>query len=141
MKKNTFNTIVVSVTSALLIILWLYASLTKLFDFNHFVATLERSPLIHPYANKLGWVLLAVEFFIAIILLFPKLQKWGLYGSAILLLLFNGYILYMLMYVPHLPCSCGGIIQKFSWKQHLAFNAALLAISIIAIRSSKVVHY
>lgn len=28
----------------------------------------------------------------------------------------------MLLFVSELPCSCGGIIQRLSWKGHLAFN-------------------
>lgn len=129
-----------SIASALLIILWLYAALTKMTDHDHFVATLSRSPLIGQYAAEIGWSLLVVEFVITIFLLFPKLQALGFYGSALLLLLFTGYILYMLRFVPHLPCSCGGVIQQLSWKQHIVFNSVFLFVSIIGIKTYKAIH-
>ena len=140
MKKNILNAFTLSATIALLIILWFYAALTKVVDYNNFVATLSRSPLIDQFANTIGWTLLTVEFGIVLLLFFPKLQALGLYASALLLIVFTGYILYMLSYVPHLPCSCGGIIQQLSWKQHLIFNVAFILITIFGIRSFRAIH-
>jgi hypothetical protein len=140
MKKNIKKSFILSATTGLLIVLWLYAALTKLIDYPHFIATLQHSPLLDQLAIQIGWTLLTVEIGFVILLLVPKLQAWGLYGSAILLLLFSAYILYMLLYAAHLPCSCGGVIQKLSWKQHLIFNGAFLLISVLGIRSLKAVH-
>jgi hypothetical protein len=39
----------------------------------------------------------------------------------------------MLAYAKHLPCSCGGVIKKLTWPQHLAFNIFFLLIAMTGI--------
>jgi hypothetical protein len=50
------------------------------------------------------------------------------------MILFTAYsgaiLLNMFAYVP---CSCGGVIRKLTWPQHLAFNLFFVAISAIGI--------
>ncbi len=45
--------------------------------------------------------------------------------------LFAGYIGYMLVFVKHLPCSCGGVLQGLSWGQHLLFNLLFLLLAVM----------
>ena len=47
--------------------------------------------------------------------------------------IFTLYIGYMVAFVPKLPCSCGGIIQKMSWNQHLIFNVGFILLGVYAI--------
>jgi hypothetical protein len=56
--------------------------------------------------------------------------------SCGLMTLFTIYIAIILVVNNHIPCSCGGIIQSMSWKQHLLFNVACIILSVIGIRSS-----
>jgi len=43
----------------------------------------------------------------------------------------------MLLSGQHLPCTCGGIISKMSWKQHLGFNALFILVGLIGIIKTK----
>ncbi|MGN6801262.1 MAG: MauE/DoxX family redox-associated membrane protein [Ginsengibacter sp.] len=47
--------------------------------------------------------------------------------------MFTTYLLYMILTKSTLPCSCGGAIQKLSWRQHIFFNTFFILISIVAI--------
>jgi hypothetical protein len=37
----------------------------------------------------------------------------------------------MFLLSPYLPCSCGGLIEALSWRQHIFFNLAVMAISLL----------
>jgi hypothetical protein len=43
----------------------------------------------------------------------------------------------MISFDKNLPCSCGGIISKLSWKQHIIFNLFFIVLSVIGIRFQK----
>ena len=55
--------------------------------------------------------------------------------SLILVTAFTSYIICMKAFVEKLPCSCGGVIAKLSWNQHLLLNLGfvLLALGAIAL--------
>jgi uncharacterized membrane protein YphA (DoxX/SURF4 family) len=57
----------------------------------------------------------------------------GLYASFFFMILFTGYIVAILRFSSYIPCSCGGILQKMSWTQHLIFNIGFLLLAVIAI--------
>nr|WP_276834881.1 MauE/DoxX family redox-associated membrane protein [Chryseobacterium cucumeris] len=57
----------------------------------------------------------------------------GLIGSFVLMLIFTGYIALLLSKSKNLPCSCGGILEKMSWNQHLYFNIGCVTLSAIAL--------
>jgi hypothetical protein len=82
-------------------------------------------------------VIPAVEVIIALLLLVPKLCWWGLAASLILLLLFTGYNAGMMLWAPELPCSCGGIVQQLSWRQHLGLNLILAGLTLWSLLSNK----
>jgi putative oxidoreductase len=50
------------------------------------------------------------------------------------MLLFTFYILYMLLFEKHLPCSCGGVLKEMTWKQHLVFNLFFTAIAFTGLK-------
>jgi hypothetical protein len=70
-----------------------------------------------------------IEIAVSIFLFIPHTRKIGFRLSFILLSLFTTYVFYMIMFVPKLPCSCGGVISSFTWKQHAYFN---LSITLLA---------
>ena len=117
--------------AALLIFLYIYAALTKLFDLQNFKTVLERSPLIGENTVWVSWSIPVVEIIVSIFLFFPRFRKYGYLSSSILMAVFTLYIGYMIMFVPKLPCSCGGVMSKLTWPQHLLFNSAFFAVSII----------
>jgi hypothetical protein len=113
--------------------LFTYTALNKFLHHEQFKIVLLQSPLISAMASLLAWFIPTIEILLVSLLFFQRPRLLGLYGSFLLLALFTLYIIYMLAWVPNLPCSCGGFIQLLSWKQHLLFNSFLIVLSLIAI--------
>ena len=123
--------------SLLLIFLFAYTGSSKLLDSKGFAAVLSKIPLIGRGAGIVAILLPLAELLIVLLLLFEKTRLTGLYASLALLLLFTVYLVYMVLVVPHLPCSCGGVISSMSWKQHVVFNVVFIVLTVIGIRSTK----
>jgi hypothetical protein len=129
MKQKIFTEII----SFLLTLLFVYAATAKLLEYPRFKDQLSVEPLIASYKNILAWLLPAVELGVAALLTVKNTRFYGLYASLILLIVFTGYIAGMLLSATSLPCSCGGVINGLSWKEHLLFNLFFIAISIAGI--------
>src|SRR6202048_5203484 len=127
--KNLF----VEIISALLVFLFIYASLSKLLDFDKFIYQLSQSPFITNISWLVVWAIPLGEILISICLIIKRTRLAGLYLSFFLMLLFTGYIFIMLQYSSYLPCSCGGVLSSMSWKQHFYFNLAFTGLSVTAI--------
>lgn len=115
------------------IFLFVYTALSKLQQFHQFEAVLQKSPLLQSSSEAIAWILPTTELLVAALLFIPNTRRIGFYSSAALMIIFTVYISYMIVFTPHLPCSCGGVIKQMSWKQHLLFNLALTALSLFAI--------
>jgi hypothetical protein len=125
------------IVAALFILLFVYTALSKLVELDRFRAVLSSSPLLGSYAVLLSAAVPFLELLTSALLFFPRTRKTGLWISFILMLLFTGYIGYMLAFASHLPCSCGGVIQSLSWKQHLLFNTFMTMLAAVAVFQNK----
>lgn len=132
--KPVKKTIAIDIISALFILLFVYTATSKLFEHNTFKAILSASPLIASKANILSWLLPILELFTAALLLIPSFRKFGFLTSFILMLLFTGYVAYMILFAKDLPCSCGGVISQMTWSQHLVFNIFFTALAFVSWR-------
>jgi hypothetical protein len=132
-RKNT----VIEISSSLFILLFVYTALSKLTDYNFFVAQLNTHPGINKYADTIAWSIPGAELLISVMLLIPRTRVIGLYGSLGLMAVFTVYLLYMLQFGEHLPCSCGGVIKYMTWKQHVAFNSFFIVVAILGLWLSK----
>lgn len=128
-KKNT----IVELICALLIILFIYTGLNKMMNLDKFSSEMRRSPFIEDMASFIAYTLPPGELLLSLLLIAKRTRLLGLYLSFALMALFTGYIWLMLNYAWDLPCSCGGIISKLSWQEHLVFNGVFTGLSIIAI--------
>lgn len=117
----------------LYVVLFVYAAVSKLLDFENFQVQLGQSPLLSAFAGWLSWTVLLIELAIAAILLFPKTQMYGLYLSYLLMVLFTTYIFIILHYSPFIPCSCGGILEQMGWQEHLWFNVFFIFLAAVGI--------
>ena len=115
------------------VILFIYAAVSKLLDFENFQVQLAQSPLLSAYAGLISYAVILIEVFIAGLLLFKGTKLWGLYGTFALMTAFSMYIYLMLNYSDFVPCSCGGILEKMSWTQHLIFNVVTVFIAGVGI--------
>jgi len=124
----------IELISSLLILLFLYASISKWFDFKTFVGDMNNQPFPNWMTPLLVWGVPLIEILLAIGLMFERTRTKALYGSLILMSAFTIYTLTVLMhFFSYVPCSCGGVIKKLSWSQHLFFNLFFVVITLIAI--------
>lgn len=130
MKKG----IIVELAVVLFIILFLYTAISKIMDYEIFKEQLAESPVLAPFSKLIAIGLPIVEFLVTILLIIPKWRLKGLYSSLILMTSFTVYIVVLISFSTHLPCSCGGVLAEMSWKQHIVFNSFFVGLSILAIR-------
>lgn len=121
-------------TVALLhILLFSYAAASKLLDFQNFQVQLGQSPLLSAFAVTVSFAVPIVEFILVLMLMLSRFRLIGLYGSFVLMTMFSAYIVIVLNFSSFTPCSCGGILEKMSWTEHLIFNIVFVVIAAIAI--------
>ena len=119
------------------ILLFCYAAISKIMDFEKFQIQMKDSPLLSPFSELLPLFIIAVELFLVGLLCYQKTQNIGLLGSFILMLIFTVYIGIMLVTSENLPCSCGGILEKMTWTQHLYFNIGCAVLAFLALVLNK----
>lgn len=115
------------------IFLFVYAALNKVIDFENFQVQLAQSPLLSYFAEIVSYLIPSIEFIIVLLYLIPRFQFAALLSSFCLMVMFSTYIFIMLHFSPFIPCSCGGILDKMSWNQHLIFNLIFVLLSVLAI--------
>ncbi len=135
---QTFREAIVQTACLLFIVLFAYAGLTKLLEGHLFYDNIRNSPILgsKAMASLASWAIPLSELSVALLLIWKKTRLIGLYGAAVLMLLFTGYTMVIVFFAPYRPCSCGGIISLLSWEQHLVLNVALLLLALLAIMFS-----
>lgn len=137
MKLNTKTIrIIIETVSILYVLLFFYAAVSKLLDFENFQVQLGQSPLLSIYALWISWFVIIIEVFIALLLMFPKSRIIGFYAALSLMTMFTIYIFIILHFSSFVPCSCGGILEKMSWNTHLIFNGIFVLLAVVAITLS-----
>ena len=115
-------------------LLWFYAAVSKLINFRHFRDAMQKQPFSPWFQAVLIYSLPIVEATIGSLLIFEKRRLTGLYISAGL---FTAFIIYTLMilfrFFGHIPCACGGLIERMGWTFHLWFNIGFLFLTILSI--------
>lgn len=124
---------IVIVVSYLFILLFVYAAVSKLLDYENFKVQLGQSPLLSAYAGSIVWMIPFLEFIIAVLLSIKQYRLLALYASLGIMVLFSTYIYLILNYSSYVPCSCGGILEKMNWEEHLFFNLLFTLLSLIAL--------
>ncbi len=115
------------------IALFVYAAANKILDFVNFQIQLAQSPLLTSFAESISYLVPTIEIIISILLVFHRTRLIGLYASFSLMVMFSAYIIIMINFSPFVPCSCGGILEKMSWNQHLIFNIAFVMLGFLGI--------
>ena len=124
---------IAEIIASLFILLFLYTALNKSFDVSKTVNVIKKTPFLSSYAEGVAWVVVILEYIVAALLFLPKTRKLGLYASTFLMVAFTVYILYMMAFIPNLPCSCGGVLQQLTWTQHLIFNLSFTILATMGI--------
>jgi len=129
--STTSKRVYLDLICLLYILLFVYAAVSKLLDFENFQVQLGQSPLLSAFAGWVSWTVPITEILIAFLLILPKYRLLGLFCSFSLMVMFTTYIYIILNFSPHIPCSCGGIIDKLSWSQHMFFDMLFIALAFI----------
>ncbi len=124
---------IIKVTSCLYIILFVYASVSKLLEFQDFQTQLGQSPLLGAFALPVSYGIIIIELFISLLLAFDRTRKLGLYMSFTLMIIFTTYIIIILNLTTFTPCSCGGVLESLGWTEHLIFNIAFILLALIMV--------
>lgn len=114
----------------LYILLFVYAAVSKMLDFENFRVQLGQSPLLNAYAGIIAWMIPFLEILIALLLVFKASRRIGLLASLGLMVMFTAYIFLILNFSSYVPCSCGGILENMGWNEHLYFNIAFSFLAI-----------
>lgn len=123
----------INAISLLFIVLFVYAAISKLLDFETFTVQLAQSPLLSAYAGIIAWLVPGIEIGIAVLLMFERARIMALYAAFTLMIMFTAYIFIILNFSDFIPCSCGGVLEKLSWTQHLIFNIFFIILAGAAI--------
>jgi hypothetical protein len=126
-----------NIFASLFIFLFVYTATNKLLDIDKFRTIISQSPIIHAGANIISWAVPIIELGISILLFIRWSREYGFLASVIIMAVFTLYVAYMILFSPHLPCSCGGVIAKMSWTQHLLFNSVFLFLAFLGWRITK----
>jgi uncharacterized membrane protein YphA (DoxX/SURF4 family) len=127
------QTTIIEIITLLFVLLFLYTGTSKLTDYTLFKEQIGQSPILTPIAPGLAWALPFAEYLTAGLLLIPRWRRMGLYAALGLMLLFSGYIIAILSFSQHVPCSCGGVLASLSWKGHLLFNGAFTGLAMAGV--------
>jgi hypothetical protein len=129
----TIKSIIIETVCLLYVVLFVYAAVSKFLDFQNFQVQLGQSPLLTIFADVLGFTVPSIEIVIAIFLMIPKYRVYAIYAGCFLMFLFTVYIVMILNFTSYVPCSCGGVLEKLGWREHLVFNIAFVLLGLTAI--------
>jgi len=128
-----YSTLITEIISILFILLFVYAAVSKLLDFQKFRVQVGQSPILTSLGNWIVIVVPTIEILISLCLMIPRLRLKAMYASLILMTIFTTYIIFILIFSPYVPCSCGGILDKMGWEEHLIFNLCFVLLAIFGV--------
>ena len=127
--KNNFAVAACS----LFALLFTYAALSKILDFENFQVQLGQSPLLTAFAGPVSYSVPIAELLLAVLLFIESTRTVALFCSYSLMCMFTAYIYIILNWSAFIPCSCGGILERLGWTEHLVFNVAFIILGITAL--------
>ena len=133
LKSTAMKKTIIDVISILFILLFVYAAMNKLLDVEKFQVQIGQSPLLTKIAPIVAWLIPLTEILVALALAFDRSKLLGLYISFGLMVMFTLYIVAILNFSDHIPCACGGVIDKLGWTEHLLFNIGFVILGLVGI--------
>ncbi|SFW20771.1 Methylamine utilisation protein MauE [Sinomicrobium oceani] len=125
--------VIVEIICYLFILLFVYAAVNKLMDVQKFTVQIGQSPLLTNIAGFTAWFIPIIEVIVALMLAWTRTRLAGLYGAFTLMVMFTAYIIAILSFSEKIPCSCGGVLEKLGWTEHLIFNIAFILLALLGI--------
>jgi len=120
--------------AAMLAMLFTYASVSKLSDYERSKKEMLNQVFPKPVALHLSWMVPVAELITTGLLLFKATRLHGFYCSLLLMFSFSVYIaIAMTGGFAKIPCSCGGILKHMGYGSHLVFNLFFTAAALAGI--------
>lgn len=123
--------------SIFFVILFCYASISKILDFRNFQSQLEQSPALAGYEIVVAYGIISLQMIAVILLCFRTSRFLGLWITFGILSVLAGYVAFILIYSKNLPCTCIGLFEKINWKGNLILNIGLITIALAGIFIAK----
>ncbi|MDO5986534.1 MauE/DoxX family redox-associated membrane protein [Flavivirga amylovorans] len=117
----------------LFILLFVYAAVSKFLVFDEFKIQIAQSPVLTSYAIWFAWGVPVIEILISLMLVIPRFRLLALYAAFTIMIMFTSYIFIILNFSDFIPCSCGGVLEKLSWTEHLIFNTFFVILAFIGV--------
>jgi len=114
-------------------VLFSYTGISKLTTYDETKDGLAEFHLLKPIAPVIAFTLPWIEFAIVIMMIIPRWRLKGFYSATGIMTAFTIYIIGLLSFTDKLPCSCGGVIGKLSWPQHVVLNLVFIAMALTGI--------
>src|SRR5690606_15518393 len=124
-----YSTLITEIISILFILLFVYAAVSKLLDFQKFRVQVGQSPILTSLGNWIVIVVPTIEILISLCFMIPRLRLKAMYASLILMTIFTTYIIFILIFSPYVLCSCGGILDHMGWEEDLVFNTCFVLLA------------
>jgi uncharacterized membrane protein YphA (DoxX/SURF4 family) len=127
------SAVTIELISFLFILLFMYAGLSKLMDYQKFTIEIGQSPLLTGFGTTLPWIVIGVEVLIPLLFVLPTFRLYAFFASFSLMTMFSVYIVAILGISPYVPCSCGGVLEDLGWTEHLIFNGMFVLLALVGI--------
>jgi hypothetical protein len=124
----------VIIINGLLIILWIYSSLSKLFELQKF----KHAMLAQVFPKWIGRILVflvpMLEIITIVLLFNPGTRLIGMYTSLFTMTAFTLYVGGAVFKIyERTPCACGGLFNRLNWSKHFKLNIVLTLIALAGI--------
>lgn len=117
----------------LFILLFIYAAVSKLLEYDKFHIQISQSPILTSMGNWIAFLVPVIEILIAFFLIVPRFRLLAFYAAFCLMITFTTYIFLILKFSPFIPCACGGILDSMGWAEHLIFNLGFVSLAMIGV--------
>lgn len=124
----------------LCILLFLYAAVDKLNNFQVFKIQLGKSPLLTRLSDLVAWSVPSAELVICWLIFNDKTRLVGLYGFFFMMILFTCYLFVLINYSYFIPCNCASILQGLSHQAHMIFNLLYACIAVYGMMLIERIH-
>ncbi|WP_394332499.1 MauE/DoxX family redox-associated membrane protein [Chryseobacterium kwangjuense] len=117
----------------LILLMWAYTFVSKVLDFDTFRRQINGAYLLSSLGSPLPYILQVLHLSLVVLLIKKSWRKIGLITSLSVLLLYTGYLIYILKFAPSIPCSCISLYSALNWNDQLLINLAVLLLNIIGL--------
>ncbi|WP_410494475.1 MauE/DoxX family redox-associated membrane protein [Chryseobacterium sp. CH1] len=115
-----------------LLLQWAYTFINKVLYFDTFRRQINSAYLLSSLGSALSYFLQLPHLSLVILLLKKSWRKIVITSLSVLLI-YTGYLIYILKVAPSIPFSCISLFRGLDWNDQLWINLAVLTLNIIGL--------